>query len=61
MNNYYFASQLIAERQSALAANLTYRARLRDARAARRAHAASADRPARASWLFSGRRAHAAA
>jgi hypothetical protein len=44
-NNYYFASQLIADRQAAIAADLAHRTLLREARAARKATAASAGRP----------------
>lgn len=56
---YYLASQLVAERQSAIAADVTHRAQLKNARAARKASpaAASAYRPVR--QLFSGRLAHA--
>jgi len=61
MNNYYFTSQLMAERQAALAAQRTHRAQVKDARAARRAGAPAADQRPRASWLFFGRRAHAVA
>ena len=59
--NYYLASQLVADRQAAVAAGLTRRAQLRDARAARKARAASAGRPARTRRLFVGRPAHAGA
>ena len=63
--NSYFASQLVADRQAALAADLTHRAQLKEARAARRASAAaasaSAGRPARARWLLFGRPAPASA
>jgi hypothetical protein len=59
--NYYLASQLVADRQAAVAAGITRRAQLRDARAARKARAASAGRPARTRWLFVGRPAHAGA
>ena len=44
--NYYLASQLVADRQAAVAAGVTRRAQLKDARAARKARAASAGRPA---------------
>ena len=61
--NYYLTSQLIADRQASVAAGVTHRARLRDARAARKASAAGAARPARAGtrWLLFGRLAHAGA
>ncbi len=64
--NHYLASQLIAQRQAALAADLTHRARVRDARAARTAGAATQDRPARTRRLSirrlsTGRPAHAGA
>jgi hypothetical protein len=49
--NYYLASQMVADRQAALAADVTHRAQLKEARAARRASAASAARPARARRL----------
>ena len=42
--NYYLASQLVADRQAAVAAGVTRRAQLKDARAARKARAASAGR-----------------
>jgi len=60
MNNYYLASQLVADRQAALAADVTRRARVWTARA-RKASAASAARPARTRRLFSGRPAPAGA
>jgi hypothetical protein len=49
MNNYYLTSQLVAERQAAVAAGLTHQAKLKDARAARKASAsaASASQPSR--------------
>jgi hypothetical protein len=62
--NYYLTSQLVAERQAAVAADVTRRAEVRDARAARKANktsAASAVRPARVRWVFFGRLAHASA
>jgi len=61
--NDYLASQLIADRQAALAADLVHRASVKKARAARRAGAASASagRPARIRRLFFGRLAHAGA
>ena len=46
--NYYLASQLVADRQAAVAAGVARRAQLKDARAARKARAVSAGRPARA-------------
>jgi hypothetical protein len=57
--NYYLTSQLVADRQAALAADLTHRAQLKEARAARRATASSAKRPARSRRLFVGRLARA--
>jgi hypothetical protein len=61
--NSYFASQLIADRQAAVAADVAHRAQLKEARAARRAvaAAASAGRPARTRRLLLGRLAHAGA
>jgi hypothetical protein len=61
--NSYLASQMVADRQAAVAADLTRRAQVREARAARRAGAAaaSAGRPARARRLLFGRLAHAGA
>jgi hypothetical protein len=56
----YIASQLIAERQRALAASLKHRAQLKEARAGRRASAAPAQRPARSRWVFFHRSAHTA-
>ena len=56
--NYYLASQLVADRQAAVAAGLTHRAQVRDARAARKASTASAAavvRPARTRRLVVGR------
>jgi hypothetical protein len=56
--NYYLASQLTADRQAALTADLTHRAQVRDARAARKASTASAAaavRPARTRRLVVGR------
>jgi hypothetical protein len=65
MNNYYLTSQLVADHQAALAADATHRAQLRDARAARKASAASAHQPGRGRLFFGrvffGRTAHAAA
>jgi hypothetical protein len=52
---YYLARQIVADRQAALAADLTHRALVKDALAARRASAASAARPARIRRLFAGR------
>jgi hypothetical protein len=45
--NYYIASQLIADRQAAIAADLAHRTLLREARAARKAQALYAGRPTR--------------
>jgi hypothetical protein len=64
--NYYLASQLTADRQAAVAADLTHRAQVRDARRANRTSAASAVRPARTrrlavGRLFLGRLVHAGA
>ena len=61
--NYYLTSQLIAERQATVAADVTHRARLRDARSARKARTVAAARPARAGtrWLLFGRPAPASA
>ena len=59
--NSYLVCQLVADRQAALAADLTHRVLLKDARAARKARAASAGRPARTRRLFVGRLAHASA
>ena len=50
--NYSLASQLTADRQTALTADLTNRALVREARAARKARTVSAGRPARISKLF---------
>ena len=58
--NSYLVSQLVADRQAALAADLTHRVLLKDARAARKARAASAGL-ARTRRLFVGRLAHASA
>ncbi len=57
--NYYLTSQLVADRKAALASDLTHRALLKEARAARKASAAA--RPARTRMLFFGRLAHAGA
>jgi hypothetical protein len=48
--NHYLTSQLVAERQAAVAASVAHRAQIRDARAARAAREATAptdSRPAR--------------
>ena len=58
--NYYLASQLVADRQAAVAAGVARRAQLKDARAAREARAVSAGL-ARTRRLFVGRPAHAGA
>jgi hypothetical protein len=52
MNNIHLASQLIADRQTALTADLANRTLVREARAARKAKAASAGRPVRIPQLF---------
>jgi hypothetical protein len=60
--NYYLTSQLVADRQAALVADVAHRAAVKTARAARRGSAASVDRPARVRRLFSAARpAHAGA
>ena len=61
--NYSLASQLIADRQSDLTADLAHRVQVREARAARKARAASASagRPARIPRLFIRRLAPAVA
>jgi hypothetical protein len=46
--NHYLASQLVAQRQAGLAADVTRRAAVKEARAARKAAAASPARPVRA-------------
>ena len=58
--NHHFASQLIADRQAALAADATRRAQVREALATRKA-AASAGRPGRIRRLSFGRPAPASA
>jgi len=45
--NHYLASQLIAQRQADLFADVTHRASVKEARAARKASAVSAARPVR--------------
>ena len=45
--NHHIASQLIADRQAAITADLAHRTLLREARAARKAQAASVARPTR--------------
>jgi hypothetical protein len=59
--NYYLASQLIADRDAALTADLANRTQVREARAARKARATSADRQTRTRRLFIRRPAPAAA
>jgi hypothetical protein len=59
--NSFVASQLIAERQAALAGEAAHRSLVGQARAARRASAVSARWPARTRRLFSGRPAPAGA
>jgi len=50
--NYSLASQLIADRQTALTADLANRTQVREARAARQARAVSAGRPVSVPRLF---------
>jgi hypothetical protein len=59
--NHYLASQLIAQRQADLAADVTRRALVKEARAARKARAASAARPVRTRLLLIRRLAPAGA
>jgi len=59
--NYYLTSQLVADRQAALTADLANRIQVREARAARKATAASADRQTRTRRLFIRRPAPAVA
>jgi len=59
MNNYYLASQLVADRQAAVAAGLAHHAQVKDARAARKA--VSAHDPTLIRRLVFGRVAHAGA
>jgi hypothetical protein len=59
--NHYLASQMVAERQAALAAEVTHRAQLKEARAARQASAPTVGRPARTRWQFLRRLSHAGA
>ena len=59
MNNDYLASQLIADRQAAVAADLAHRAQLKDARATHKTSAASAHRQARVRRVIFGRLAQA--
>ena len=54
--NYYLTSQLVADRQTALVADVAHRAAVKTARAARRGSASSVDRPARVRRLFSAAR-----
>jgi hypothetical protein len=58
--NYYLTSQLVAQHQTALAADVTHRAQVKEARAARKASTTSAPQPTRIRRLFLGRPAHAA-
>ena len=53
--NYYLTSQIIADRQAALVADVAHRAAVKTARAARRGSASSVDRPARARRRLSTR------
>ena len=60
--NSYFASQLIADRQAAVAADVAHRAQLKEARAARRAVVAAASagrRPVPAGCCSAGSRMRA--
>lgn len=52
--NYYLTSQLVAERQAALAADRTHRAQLKDARAAHKRTTPAQQRPARTRHLVFG-------
>jgi hypothetical protein len=61
MNNYYLTSQLVADRQAALATDVKHRSQLKDVRTARKANAAVLDRPARTRRPFFARLAHASA
>jgi len=53
--NYYLTSQLVADRQAAVAADLTHRAMVKEARAAHRAGAVSVARAGRTRRRFLGR------
>jgi hypothetical protein len=57
--NYYLTSQLVAERQAALVADVAHRAQLKTARAARKTSTIAAARPARIRRLFASRPATA--
>jgi hypothetical protein len=61
MNSYYLTSQLVSDRQTALTADCRQRAQVREARAARKASAATSVRPTRTRWLPFLRPAPAAA
>ena len=61
MNSYYLTSQLVSDRQSALIGDCSQRAQVKEARAARKATAATSVRPARTRWLPFGRPTPAAA
>jgi hypothetical protein len=61
MNSYYLASQMVADRQAAVAADVAHRALLREARAARKPRAVPAVRVGWARRLFLGRLAPATA
>ena len=61
MNSYYLTSQLVSDRQTALTADCRQRAQVKQARAARKASAATAVRPARIRRLLFGRPAPATA
>jgi hypothetical protein len=58
--NYYLTSQIIAQHQAAVAADVTHRAQVKEARAARRASTTAAPQPARIRRFFLSRPAHAA-
>ena len=61
MNSYYLTSQLVSDRQTALAAGCRQRAQVKQARAARKASAVTSVRPTRIRRLLLGRPAPAAA
>jgi len=61
MNSYYLTSQLVSDRQTALIADCGRRAEVKQARAARKASAATPVRSARIRRLLFGRPAPAAA
>jgi hypothetical protein len=59
--NHYLASQMVAERQAALAAEVTHRAQVKEARAARKARAVTQGRTTRIRRQFLRRPAPASA